>query len=114
MATAVDPVGRRGRQVDFAGDRANKPLSHAFRTAIEIIRQLPKDGVVQFTQEEKFKVRCRCHHSIALSHRSADVPLGCHHSCRTRQFYGLYQQATVGNNNTEKPPFYDVVAVAKW
>ena len=32
-------------------------LKGAFRTALEIIRQLPKDGPVQFSQEDKFKVR---------------------------------------------------------
>ncbi len=28
--------------------------------------------------------------------------------------YGLYKQATVGNNNTAKPSFYDLKGKAKW
>jgi acyl-CoA-binding protein/predicted nucleic acid-binding Zn ribbon protein len=30
------------------------------------------------------------------------------------RFYGLYKQAIVGSCNIPKPPFYDVVARAKW
>jgi len=30
------------------------------------------------------------------------------------KLYGLYKQATVGNNNTEKPSFYQIEAKAKW
>jgi diazepam-binding inhibitor (GABA receptor modulating acyl-CoA-binding protein) len=28
--------------------------------------------------------------------------------------YGLYKQATVGDNNTEKPSFFNLVGVKKW
>jgi diazepam-binding inhibitor (GABA receptor modulating acyl-CoA-binding protein) len=28
--------------------------------------------------------------------------------------YGLYKQATVGNNNTSKPSFIDMVGIKKW
>ncbi|KAM9767003.1 acyl-CoA-binding protein-like [Menidia menidia] len=30
------------------------------------------------------------------------------------EVYSLYKQATVGDNNTEGPAFYDFVAKAKW
>jgi diazepam-binding inhibitor (GABA receptor modulating acyl-CoA-binding protein) len=28
--------------------------------------------------------------------------------------YGLYKQATVGDNNTEKPSFFNFIGVKKW
>ena len=30
------------------------------------------------------------------------------------QLYGLYKQATVGDVNTERPSFWDLVGKAKW
>lgn len=30
------------------------------------------------------------------------------------KLYGLYKQATVGDNNTEKPSFYQLEQKAKW
>ena len=52
------------------------------------------------TFEEAFK------HSTSISERPDNVTL--------LKIYGLYKQATDGDNETKKPSFTDMVARAKW
>ncbi|KAG9048094.1 hypothetical protein FS837_000800 [Tulasnella sp. UAMH 9824] len=55
-----------------------------FEKAVKIVQELPKDGPVQPTQEDKLK------------------------------FYAYYKQATIGNVNTPRPGMLDFVGKAKW
>ncbi|GAA6061562.1 hypothetical protein JCM10212_001094 [Sporobolomyces blumeae] len=55
-----------------------------FEKAVEIIGSLPKDGPVQPSQDDKLA------------------------------FYGLYKQATVGDNTTPKPGMMDFTGKYKW
>lgn len=55
-----------------------------FESAVNIIKNLPKDGPIQPSIEMKLK------------------------------FYALFKQATHGPNNTSKPKFYQVAEGYKW
>ena len=54
-AAVVSPGGPAGGGAE--SDRIPRGLKTAFREAVDVIRRLPRDGTVQFTQEEKIKVR---------------------------------------------------------
>ena len=54
------------------GAASSKPLKAAFRTALDVVRQLPRDGAVQITQDEKFKARTHAH-ALSPARRGADV-----------------------------------------
>jgi len=62
----------------------NMPIQQQFETALGIIKNLPKDGPYQPSNEIMLK------------------------------FYGYYKQATVGPCNDIKPNFWDVIRRAKW
>ncbi|GAA5988745.1 hypothetical protein JCM10908_006153 [Rhodotorula pacifica] len=58
--------------------------SAQFDKAVKLIGELPKDGPVQPSQDDKLL------------------------------FYGLFKQATVGDNNTPKPGMMDFTGKYKW
>jgi len=62
----------------------NMPVHQQFETAVGIIKNLPKDGPYQPSNEMMLK------------------------------FYGYYKQATEGPCNDAKPNFWDVIRRAKW
>ncbi|KAL1407477.1 acyl-CoA-binding protein (ACBP)/diazepam binding inhibitor (DBI)/endozepine (EP) [Vanrija albida] len=59
-------------------------MSANFDKAVSIVQNLPKDGPVQPSQEDKL------------------------------YFYGHYKQGTVGDVNTTRPGVFDFVGKAKW
>ncbi|CAJ0935520.1 unnamed protein product, partial [Mesorhabditis belari] len=59
-------------------------LEEKFQAAVDIIQKLPKDGPLSTTNDDKLK------------------------------FYSLFKQATVGDVNTERPAFYQLIEKAKW
>lgn len=64
---------------------ADKPTTEEiFESAVNIIKNLPKDGPIQPSNEMRLK------------------------------FYALFKQATHGPNDTSKPKFYQVVEGYKW
>ncbi|CAI2349011.1 unnamed protein product [Caenorhabditis sp. 36 PRJEB53466] len=58
--------------------------NEVFETAVYVVQNLPKDGPVKTSTDEKLN------------------------------FYGLFKQATRGKCDTRKPSFYDVQGVYKW
>ncbi|KHJ83724.1 acyl CoA binding protein [Oesophagostomum dentatum] len=63
---------------------ADASIDDKFRAAVDIVQNLPKDGPVVTTTDEKLA------------------------------FYSLYKQATVGPCNTSQPGFWNVVEKFKW
>jgi len=59
-------------------------LDERFQAAVGIVQNLPKDGPLTTTNEQKLK------------------------------FYALYKQATIGDVNTERPGFFHLIEKAKW
>merc|ERR1719350_93120 len=59
-------------------------LEEKFNFIVDIIQNLPKDGPIKVTNEQKL------------------------------QFYSFFKQATCGNCNTKQPYFFNVVERAKW
>ncbi|KAG8893358.1 hypothetical protein FRC00_010650 [Tulasnella sp. 408] len=55
-----------------------------FEKAVKIVQELPKEGPVQPTQDDKLK------------------------------FYAYYKQATIGDVNTTRPGMLDFTGKAKW
>ncbi|CAI8008150.1 Acyl-CoA-binding domain-containing protein 5 [Geodia barretti] len=67
-----------------SNNRTPRPITERFRTAVAMIRTLPKEG--PYMADNKTKLR----------------------------FYALYKQATEGPCAAPKPGFWDVVGKAKW
>ncbi|CAD5229327.1 unnamed protein product [Bursaphelenchus okinawaensis] len=59
-------------------------LDERFDAAVKIVQNLPKDGPVSTSNDQKL------------------------------EFYSLFKQATIGDVNTERPGFFSLVEKAKW
>ncbi|BGP57624.1 acyl-CoA-binding protein (ACBP)/diazepam binding inhibitor (DBI)/endozepine (EP) [Rhodotorula sphaerocarpa] len=77
--------------------------SAQFDKAVKLIGELPKDGPVQPSQDDKL--------TASPPFNLLEYNLLCE---AARVFYGLYKQATVGDNNTPKPGMMDFTGKYKW